>query len=61
MRTKAEILADVRCLAKTINDIADTMGDCGGIQNAAVLASRPDLKTRLDGLAAEFKKAGYET
>lgn len=59
MRTKEEILTDVKAVAKQVSDLADTMGDCGGIQGLAVLTQRPELKKRLDDLQTEWLAAGY--
>lgn len=61
MRTKDEIMADAKVVAKEISDLADTMGDCGGLQGAAVLYHHPELKKRLDDLSTEWIKAGYPT
>lgn len=38
--------------------LADSMGDCGGVQGMAVLAQRPDLRKRLDDLAEEAHRLG---
>lgn len=59
MRTQAQILADVKAIGKQISELADQMGDCGGMQGAAVMYHHPEFRKQLEALEAEWKANGY--
>jgi hypothetical protein len=58
MRTKEEIIGDVKAVVQEISSLADEMGDCGGLQGAAVMSTHPEFVKRLQALEEEAKAAG---
>lgn len=55
---REQVIAQIKAIVKLISDTADTMGDCGGMQGAAVMGAFPDITNLLKQLGKEAEKLG---